>query len=64
LSNARHQLKTTLFQLGGNYAALERHLLRNFRKYAHRRVVERVLFPGLEGSHGLVEAALQPDTRA
>ena len=49
LSDARYQLKTTLIRLGGNYAALERHLLRNFRKYAHRRVVERVLFPGLEG---------------
>ena len=41
LSDARCQLKTTLIRLGGNYAALERHLLRNFRKHAHRRVVER-----------------------
>lgn len=28
-------------RLGGPYASLERHLLRNFRKYAHRDVVER-----------------------
>jgi hypothetical protein len=28
-------------RLGGAYAELEKHLLRNFRKYAHRRVVER-----------------------
>lgn len=28
-------------RLGGPYAELERHLLRNFRKYAHRNVVER-----------------------
>jgi len=27
-------------RLRGNYAGLERHLLRNFRKYAHRNVVE------------------------
>jgi hypothetical protein len=41
LSDARYALETTLMRLGGNYAALEHHLLRNFRKYAHRRVVER-----------------------
>jgi hypothetical protein len=28
-------------RMGGKYADLERHLLRNFRKYAHCRVVER-----------------------
>ncbi len=28
-------------RLGGAYEKLERHLLRNFRKYAHRNVVER-----------------------
>jgi hypothetical protein len=28
-------------RLGGQYVELERHLLRNFRKYAHRDVVER-----------------------
>jgi hypothetical protein len=41
LSDARDRLETTLIRLGGDYAGLERHLLRNFRKYAHRRVVER-----------------------
>lgn len=41
LSDARYGLQTTLARLGGDYAALERHLLRNFRKYAHGRVVER-----------------------
>jgi hypothetical protein len=34
-------LETTLRRLGGDYASLERHLLRNFKKYAHRNVVER-----------------------
>jgi hypothetical protein len=28
-------------RLGGNFVHLERHLLRNFRKYAHRSLVER-----------------------
>jgi hypothetical protein len=41
LADARYRLETTLIRLGGDYAALEGHLLRNFRKYAHRRVVER-----------------------
>lgn len=34
-------LDTSLSRLGGDYAAMERHLLRNFRKYASRSVVER-----------------------
>jgi hypothetical protein len=33
-------LETTLNRLGGNSAELERHLLRNFRKYAQQDVVE------------------------
>jgi hypothetical protein len=33
-------LETTLNRLGGNSADLERHLLRNFRKYAQQDVVE------------------------
>jgi FRG domain len=37
-------MPTSLARLGGNYAALEPHLLRNFRKYAHRQVVERDSF--------------------
>ena len=41
LSDVDYPLETTLMRLGGGYALLERHLLRNFRKYAHRRVVER-----------------------
>lgn len=31
-----YTLATSLMRLGGNYTVLERHLLRNFRKYAHR----------------------------
>ena len=38
---ASNELTTSLQRLGGPYAELERHLLRNFRKYAHRNVVER-----------------------
>jgi hypothetical protein len=41
LSCADYRLETTLMRLGGDYTKLERHLLRNFRKYAHRSVVER-----------------------
>ncbi|MGJ3244388.1 MAG: FRG domain-containing protein [Opitutales bacterium] len=41
LSSADYRLETTLMRLGGQYWDLERHLLRNFRKYAHRSVVER-----------------------
>lgn len=41
LSDAEYPLETTLMRLGGSYGQLERHLLRNFRKYAHQRVVER-----------------------
>ncbi len=41
LSNAGYPLETTLIRLGGPFAELEHHLLRNFMKYAHRDVVER-----------------------
>ncbi len=41
LSNADYRLATTLARLGGPYDVLEHHLLRNFRKYAVRSVVER-----------------------
>ena len=41
LSDVDYPLETTLMRLGGSYVDLERHLLRNFRKYAHRDVVER-----------------------
>lgn len=41
LSDSTYRLETTLMRLGGRYAELERHMLRNFKKYAHRNVVER-----------------------
>lgn len=41
LSDAHYRLETTLMRLGGPFAELERHLLRNFKKYAHRDVVSR-----------------------
>ena len=41
LSNADYKLKTTLIRLQGTYWELEHHALRNFRKYAHRSVVQR-----------------------
>jgi hypothetical protein len=41
LADAAYPLETTLMRMGGCYEELEKHLLRNFRKYAHRRVVER-----------------------
>jgi hypothetical protein len=41
LSDCQYQMETTLMRLGGKYMELERHILRNFRKYAHRNVVER-----------------------
>jgi hypothetical protein len=36
LSDDSYVLKTTLIRLGGEFDQLEGHLLRNFRKYAHR----------------------------
>lgn len=36
LSDSTYELKTSLMRLGGDYQKLEGHLLRNFRKYAHR----------------------------
>lgn len=40
-SNATHKLQPSLMRIGGEYDKLEKHLLRNFQKYAHRSVVER-----------------------
>ncbi|NVN91612.1 MAG: FRG domain-containing protein [Desulfuromonadales bacterium] len=40
LVDSTYRLETTLMRLGGKYAELERHMLRNFKKYAHRNVVE------------------------
>ena len=39
LSDTDYRLETTLMRLRGKYAQVERHLLRNFKKYAHRDVV-------------------------
>jgi hypothetical protein len=39
LSDAGYHLETTLIRLGGTFVELEHHLLRNFKKYAHRNVV-------------------------
>lgn len=44
LSEAQYELIPTLKRLGGDYIALEKHLIRNFRKYALRHVVERDSF--------------------
>jgi hypothetical protein len=39
VSDAQHDLRTTLARLGGDVGELERHILRSFRKYAHRDAV-------------------------
>jgi len=41
LSDSRYHLETTLMRLGGRFVERETGLLRNFRKYAHRDVVEQ-----------------------
>ncbi len=41
LGDAAYPLNTALTRLGGDFAALEPHLIRNFKKYAHRDVVAR-----------------------
>jgi hypothetical protein len=38
LSDARYPLESTLIRLGGDFVGIERHILRNFKKYAHRDV--------------------------
>ncbi len=38
-NDSRNELTTSLMRLGGDYASLEQHLLRSFRKYAPRREV-------------------------
>jgi DNA-binding SARP family transcriptional activator len=40
VSNANYSLTTSLSRLGGAYAQMEQHLLRNFRKYARRSDVQ------------------------
>lgn len=44
LPAASHDLRTSLMRLGGDFTRLERNLIRSFRKYAHRDVVERDSF--------------------
>lgn len=39
LSDAAYELSTSLMRLGPGFEHMERHLLRNFRKYAHRDAV-------------------------
>jgi hypothetical protein len=38
--NKKYQLRSALHRIGENYQEVEKHLLRNFRRYAHRDVVE------------------------
>jgi len=44
LADVNYNLATSLMRLGGNYPELEGHLIRNFKKYAHRDVVQRDSF--------------------
>lgn len=41
VSDGGYRLESSLMRLGGPYLRLESHLLRNFKKYAHRSVVEQ-----------------------
>lgn len=38
LSKSAYDLKTSLIRLGGEYVQLEKHLIRNFKKYGHKNV--------------------------
>lgn len=44
MTDSRWKMPTSLMRLGGEYWNIEKHLLRNFRKYAHRDVAERDSF--------------------
>src|SRR5947209_2730175 len=55
------RLVTSLQRLGGDYGEIERHLLRNFRKYAYRDVVhadELWYWMALAKHHGLATRML------
>lgn len=41
LSSSNHDMKTSLMRLGGEYRKVERHLLRQFRKYAYKYLSEK-----------------------
>jgi hypothetical protein len=41
VEDKHYKLRSALHRMGENYLEVEKHLLRNFRRYAHRDVVER-----------------------
>lgn len=55
VQDAASDLSTSLARLGGDYAALEHHLLRNFRKYAHSDIRNETFWDwlALAKHHGL-----------
>jgi hypothetical protein len=55
LDDAADDLSTSLARLGGDFASLERHLLRNFRKYAHSDIRNETFWDwlALAKHHGL-----------
>jgi hypothetical protein len=55
LQDASSDLSTSLVRLGGDYAVLEHHLLRNFRKYAHSDIRNETFWDwlALAKHHGL-----------
>lgn len=44
LADSAWQMPTSLIRLGGDFSSLEKHMLRNFKKYAYRELVERDSF--------------------
>ncbi|MDH5609400.1 MAG: FRG domain-containing protein [Cyclobacteriaceae bacterium] len=39
-SSVAYDLQTSLMRLGGNYAELERHIIRNFKKYSYKDIID------------------------